>query len=205
MRAVVLRTTLPILLAGLGLAGCATVRGLSGESVYCGDVGKLAFRYAELSFDKTGKDGSQTIWSGTRRAKLGEPVGVGGSDLTDVRLVTVGGSSTTRFEGGLGDSRSGTNARVDTDRPDEPETFDWVVDVFLSTPAASKLKAASQQATRDRKVLAFVIGEEVFSVSVQMEIRGTVARIELPARRSLESARTLFTEGLACPAPTPKS
>jgi len=204
MRPVVLRTTLATLVAGLGLAGCATVRGLSGESVYCGNVEKLAFRYAELSFDKTGKDGSQTIWSGTRRAKLGEPVGIAGSDLTDVRLVTVGGSSSTRFEGGIGGSRVG-NQTVSSDRPDEPETFDWVVDVFLSAPAATKLQAASQQAARDRKVLAFVIGEEVFSVSVQMDIRGTVARIELPARRSLESARTLFTDGLACPAPTPKS
>jgi len=197
------RVTLAALTTGLVLAGCATLRGFSGESVLCGDVERLSFRYAKLSFDQTGEDGSLEIWSGTRRAKVGDPVGVGGGDLTDLRLVPVGGTSTTRFEGGIGDSRSGANARVDSDRPDEPETDDWVVDVFLEGPAADKLRAASEQATRERQVLAFLIGEEVFSVSVQMDIRGTVARIELPARRSLDSARELFTQGLSCPPPAP--
>src|SRR5262245_1920917 len=202
LRAATARALLAALVAGAG-AGCSTalVRGMTGESVYCGDVQKLVFRYAELSFDKTGKDGSVPIWSGTRRAKVGEPVGIGGTDLTDLRLVTLGSSSGPQFSGGLGDSRSGTNTRVNPDRPEEPDTEDWVVDVFLSGPAAAKLTAASQQAARDRKVLAFLIGEQVFSVSVQMDIRGSVARIELPARRSLDSARTLFTKGLSCPAP----
>jgi hypothetical protein len=195
------RATVAMLAAALGLGGCATVRGLSGDSVFCGDTQKLTFRYAELSFDKTGKDGSLPIWSGTRRAKVGEPIGVTGSDMTDMRLVTLGGASTgPRFEGGIGSSRTGSTRVGNADRPDEPDTQDWVVDVFLSGPGAEKLQAASQQAARDRKVLALLIGEEVFSVSVQMDIRGTVARIELPARRDLESARTLFTKSLACPA-----
>jgi len=173
--------------------GCGTPF-IGGESAYCGSPAKVAFHYATFSGSSTKAEDSRKIWSASRRVVLGDPLGIEGADITDLRLVELGSGATVAVGGSVGNEqatgRSGDGSRS--------STGPWRLDVVLTREAASRLSSAVEEISGSYQVVALVVGGEVFSASVDLPVRLSVARIEFPETRSLAAAREFFRQELGC-------
>jgi len=181
----------------LALSGCAAVGLPGGESVTCGDTSRVGFYFARFKGPRAGKGEVKSIWSGSREVVLDGSTGVEGAAITDLRIVGVGGGSSVnvggnvvlggqQVEGGSGSDASDTGA--------------WRLDVILSGDGSSRLSAAKAEIEGSYRILALVVGDEVFSASVDLPIRFGVAQIELPTSRSKNDGRRFFEQKLGCSA-----
>ncbi len=188
--------TLGLLLALCGAsAGCALV-GLGGTSVLCGDSPRVGFYYATFTGPRAPKGDAKKVWSGSRSVVLGDAIGVAGTDITDVRIV--GLSRGTSFNVGGAVVDGGRPAGGSTSAGGQGPDGQWRLDVGLSGDGAAKLSAASEEVAGSYRVLALVVGDEVFSASVEIPVRFGVAQIEFPTGRAQEAGRSFFREQLGC-------
>ena len=187
-------------LALVGMAGCRTPL-IGGESAYCGDTSRLGFYYATFQTPRDSEASTKAVWGGSRRIRLGEPVGVGGADVTDLQVVKLGGGTTFNVGGGTvengrpaGGTAEGSTGPLDTD------SGPWRVDVVLTLEAGRRLSKVVQEISGSYQILAFVVGDQVFSASVDLPVRLGVARIELPETRARARGLAFLREQLGCEA-----
>ena len=188
--------------AALVSVGCQTPLALvGGDSVLCGDTSRIQFYLAKYAYDRLDPDAGEAVWASSKRIDRLEQIAFDPADLRDIRLVDVRSGGTSVSIGASGTGSGGprqATAGSETDGADR-----WVVRMAFSRQGSARMSDVMSGIAGSYNVLALVVGDTVFTTVIEMSILGGVARIDLPSRRSKDSAISLFRRELSCPAQPP--